>query len=503
MSYLKKYFGFYPPVFFPATGFIILFLISALLYDEVLEKSASWLQEQLFTHVGWFIILSVNFFLVLLFVIALGKFGKIRIGGQEAKPEFSFFAWCSMLFTAGMGSGTLFFSIAEPITHFSNPPLPVTSDAEAASNAIKFAYLHHGFHGWSLYLLIGLSVAFFHFNRKGSLTMSAALVPILRGRFVTFWSSLVNIIAVIATLFGVALSLGIAAELIADGLHNLFGIKNTLQLQLIAIGIITLGSTTSVVLGLKKGIKVLSNFNMRLALLLMFVMLFLGPTSFILDSFVQNTGAYLQDFIFLSSYSEAGVEENWQNQWTLFYWVWWIAWAPFAGIFLAKISKGRTVKQFILGGLIAPVTLAFFWYGVFGGSALHLEMESIGNLSGIVEENAASGFFAMLSHYPFPWMTSFAFLLLGIIFFMTSSDSASLVNDYLTSGGNPNPSKGQRIFWAVTEGIVAAILLSFGGFGVINGIVTLTGFPFLMVMFVMSYSLYKGLKQEYQHTVNP
>ena len=213
---------------------------------------------------------------------------------------------------------------------------------------------------------------------------------------------------------------------------------------------------------------------------------------------MQNSGAYLQDFISLSTYAEAGLNKNWQNKWTLFYWVWWIAWAPFVGIFLAKISKGRTVRQFILSGLIAPVILIFFWYAVFGGSALYLEMEGISNLSRIVKENAASGFFVMLSHYPFPWMTSFAFLLLGTLFFTTSSDSASLVNDYLTSGGNPNPSKGQRIFWAVTEGIVAGILLSFGGFGVINGIVTLTGFPFLIVMFVISYSLYKGLKREYR-----
>ena len=497
MKRLKKHFDFYPPVFYPAVGIIILFLIVALLFGEPFEENVSQLQEQLFNNFGWLIIGSVNFFLVLLLIFAFGKFGKIRIGGKDAKPEFSFFAWFSMLFTAGMGSGALFFSVAEPVIHFNNPPLPVENNAEAAVNAMKFAYLHHGFHGWSFYLIIGLAVAFFHFNRQGPLTISAAFTPVLRGRSALFWGALIDITAVIATLFGVALSLGIAAQLIANGLNKLFGLADTLALQLTIIITITLRATISVVLGLKRGIRVLSKLNIRLALILMFMMLVLGPTAFIFDSFVQNTGAYLQDLITLGTRTEAGLTGNWQNKWTLFYWVWWIAWAPFVGIFLARISKGRTVRSFIISGLVAPVALLFFWYAVFGGSALHLEMEGIGDLANSVKENPAAGFFTMISQYPLSWINSLAFLILGAIFFTTSSDSASLVNDYLTSGGNTNPPKGQRIFWAVTEGIVAIILLSFGGFGAINGVVTLSGFPFLIVLLIMCYSLYKGLKQEY------
>ncbi len=495
----KKYFDIHPPVFYPAVLVIVIFVIAALLFSESLEQHLSWIQEQLFTNFGWLIIGSVNFFLVVLLVFAFGKFGKIRIGGKDAKPEFRFFSWFSMLFTAGLGSGILFFSVAEPVSHFNNPPVPVENKAEAAANAMKFTYLHFGLHGWGIYLIVGLAIAFFTFNRKAPLTISATFKPLMGVRSASFFGPLIDTVAVVATLFGVALSLGIATQLMADGLNSLFGIANTLALQLSVIAVITLGATVSVVLGLKKGVRRLSNLNISLALILLGLMLFLGPTVFILDSFVENTGDYLQELAALGSWTEAGLAQSWQNNWTLFYWVWWIAWAPFVGMFIARISKGRTIREFISVGLIAPVILTFFWFAVFGGSALHLEIEGIGELATKVGENPAAGFFEMLRNYPFSWITSLAFLILAAIFFTTSSDSASLVNDYLSSGGKTNPPKGQRIFWAVTEGIIAAILISFGGLGAINGVVTLSGFPFLIILLIMCYSLYKGLREEYRN----
>ena len=496
---LKKHFDFHPPVFYPAVIVIVLFVIAALLFGEPLEQHLSRIQEWLFNNFGWFIILSVNVFLILLLVFAFGKFGKIRIGGKDTQPEFSFFAWFSMLFTAGMGSGILFFGVAEPIIHFSNPPIPVESAGEAATNAMQFTYLHFGIHGWAIYLIVGLAIAFFTFNRKTPLTVSATFTPLLAGKSGLFLGSLIDTVAVVATLFGVALSLGVATQLITDGLDSLFGITNTMGLKLTVVIVITSGATVSVVLGLKKGIRKLSSFNTWLAIVLLFTMLFFGPTVFILDSFVENTGVYFQNLISLGTWTETSLSQNWQNNWTLFYWVWWIAWAPFVGIFIARISKGRTIKEFITVGLIAPVVFTFFWFAVFGGSALHLELEGVGVLATKVGENSAVGFFEMIRSYAVPWVVSLAFLILAAIFFTTSSDSASLVNDYLSSGGNTNPPKGQRIFWALTEGFIAAILISFGGLEAINGVVTLSGFPFLIILLLMCYSLYKGLREEHSN----
>ncbi len=489
----NKHFDFYAPVFYPSLLIIVLFIGIAVAIPEQLQSYLKQIHNQICDNFGWLIILVANFFLVFCLYCAFSRIGKVRIGGKNTQAEFSTFAWFAMLFTAGMSSGALFFSVAEPITHFLSPAVGSPSKEAAASQAMVFSMFHRGFHGWAIYLSAGLVLAFFTFNKGLPLTISTTLQPIFKAKSKGILSHLIDISTILANLFGVALALVIAVQLFSDGLNKVFGLPDGLPLQLTTLSLITLGATISVVLGLKKGIQILSSFNLKLAIVLLMALLFVGPTTFILDGFVENMGIYLQDFIQLSTWTEAYLDQSWQNSWTLFYWIWWIAWSPFVGLFLARISKGRTVKEFMLGGLIMPTLAMFLWYSVFGGAALHLELNGIGNLGESVKDNAASGFFTMISYYPFSQALSIAFLVLAAVFFITSSDSASLVNDIISSGGKLESPKAQRIFWAVTEGLVAAILLSFGGYGVINGVVTLFGFVFMFVLLAMCYSVYKSI----------
>lgn len=495
MENKNKYFDFYAPVFYPTVLVIGFFIILSLALPTHFETYLKQLHHQICDNFGSLIMLTVNFFLCFCLFCAFSRFGNIKIGGKNAQVEFSSFAWFAMLFTAGIGSGALFFSVAEPISHYANPPVEVASNTEAAANAMKWALLHHGVHGWAIYTTVGLVLAFFTFNRNLPLTISATFRPLLGKLSEGFLGHLVDIITVTANLFGVSLSLVIATQLLSNGLNQVIGLPDTIAVQLIILSLITIGATVSVILGLKKGVRVLSEINIRLAIVLLLGMLFIGPTVFILDSFVENTGAYLQNFIELSTWTEAYRSQNWQNSWTLFYWIWWMAWAPFVGIFIARISRGRTIREFVVSSVFLPCLAMFIWYAVFGSAALHIELQGIGSLAENVQNNAASGFFTMLTYYPYSQVTSIVFLILAAIFFITSSDSASLVNDMITNGGKLESPKGQRIFWAVTEGVVAAILLSFGGYGVIKGVVTIFGFAFMFVLVGMTWSFYKELSK--------
>jgi len=493
MNHKSRYFDIQPLVFYPALFFIGLFVAVALIGGEQLEQAVKIIHHQICDNFGWAIILSVNVILVGCLILAFGPFGKIRLGGKDAVPEFSFIAWFSMLLTAGLGGGILFFSVAEPISHFTNPPIGTAGSAEAAQNAMLWTFLHFGLHGWSIFAIVGVAVAYFTFNKGLPLTMKSAFTPLLGNKTNGLIGNMIDIATIFANLFGVALTLSTAAQLIANGLYKLFGIADSLGLQLVIVFLLTAAAATSLALGLSKGIKVLSRFNIQLAIVLLLVILLIGPTVFILDSFIQNTGTYFQSIIELGTWTETYQSTKWQNDWTTFYWIWWIAWAPFIGIFIARISKGRTIKEFVLTVMMAPTLLVFFWFSVFGNAALHLEMQTSGILSNSVQENPASGFFEMISYYPLSSITSIGFLLLASTFFITSSDSASLVNDFISSGGKMETPKGQRIFWAVTEGLIAMVLLSFGGLGVINGIVTLVGFLFMWVILGMCWSFFKEL----------
>lgn len=459
----NKYFDIHPPVFYPSAALILIFIVMTLLIGEPMENIFAQIQTAVSDNAGWFLVLSVNIFVIYAIYLAFSRFGNIRLGGKDAKPEFSTFAWFAMLFSAGMGIGLLFFSVAEPIFHFANPPRAVINEAAAARNAMKYTLLHWGLHAWAIYALVGLSLAFFAFNKKLPLTIRSVFYPILGERIYGRFGDAIDVVAVVATLFGLATSLGFGVQQVASGLHHLFGFPNTVWAQVTLIVVITLAATISVVSGLHNGVRILSELNMRLGLLFLILLLVIGPTVLLLDGFVQNTGAYLQSLLEIGTWTETYTQTSWQNDWTVVYWAWWISWSPFVGIFIARVSKGRTVKEFVLGVLLVPTLLSIFWFSVFGGAALYLELNEIGNIAVAVNEDISTALFVMLEQFPLNFITSFIGIILVTSFFVTSSDSGSLVIDSITSGGKLDAPVGQRIFWALSEGAVAATLLIGGG----------------------------------------
>jgi len=494
---IKKYFDIHGPVFWPSGILIVLFIIVTLVVGEPMSKVFDQIQTAISDYAGWFFVLVVNIFLVFMLYLAFSRYGSIRLGGKDARPEFSTGAWFAMLFSAGMGIGILFWSVAEPINHYHNPPTGLPDNADAARNANAFTYLHWGLHAWGIYALVGMALAFFAFNRKLPLTIRSVFYPLLGNRINGPIGNIIDVLAVVATLFGLATSLGLGVQQVSAGLNHLFDLPDTVITQVVLIIIITLMATASVVLGIDKGVKVLSELNIRLAGLFLLFMVLVGPTLFIFDSFIQNVGYYLQNLIRLSFWTESYSQTDWQNGWTVFYWAWWISWSPFVGMFIARISKGRTVKEFVLGVLIVPSLLTFFWLSAFGGSALYLELNGLGNITSAVEENVATALFVMLESFPLSFISSLIGVLLVTSFFVTSSDSGSLVVDSITAGGKLDAPVGQRIFWANAEGAVAAVLLLGGGLAALQTAAITTGLPFAFVLLIMCYSLYQGLQREY------
>ena len=494
----NKYFDIHGPVFYPATIIIILFITLTLVVGKPMEEVFNKIQTGMSDYMGWFFVMAVNIILSVVVYLALSKFSSIRLGGRDAKPEFSTFSWFAMLFSAGMGIGLLFFSVAEPLIHFTTPPLETTNQAETARNAMTYTFLHWGLHAWAIYALVGLSLVFFAFNKKLPLTIRSVFYPLLGDRIYGPFGNIIDVIAVVATLFGLATSLGFGVQQVSAGLNHLFDLPDTLGMQVFLITAITLAATISVVTGIHRGVRFLSELNMRLGLLFLVTMLILGPTLTLLDGFIQNTGAYLQSFFELGTWGETYIQTKWQNNWTLVYWAWWISWSPFVGTFIARVSKGRTVKEFLLGVLLVPTLLTFLWFSVFGGSALFLELNGIGNIAAAVEENIATALFVMLEQFPLAFITSLIGIILVASFFVTSSDSGSLVIDSITSGGKLDAPVGQRIFWALSEGAIAATLLVGGGLKALQTAALTSGLPFTLVLLLMCYSLYLGLKEEYE-----
>ena len=492
---MKKYFDVYPRVFYPSLIFILAFVLLSILGGEPVrvffDKTAYLVTES----TGWLFILGVNLFVVICLYIAFSKYGKHRLGGKHAKPEFTVFSWFAMLFSAGMGIGLLYFSVSEPITHFANPPIPVDSVKDRAIQALDFTFLHYGLHAWAIYCIVGLSLAYYGFSKKLPFSLRSIFFPVLGRKIFGKTGDIIDVIAVVATLFGLATSLGFGARQIATGLNYLFGVDPGQGTQISIIVIITLIATISVVTGLKKGVKFLSRLNLFIALIFLVSMLFLSDALSIIRIFVESTGQYFARFIELGSFSSAYVDSSWQNDWTVFYWAWWIAWSPFVGMFIARVSKGRTVREFVLGVLLVPTLMTFFWISVFGGSALSLEMENPGLLSEIILNDSSTSLFVFLQEFPLPALTSFLGIFMVAVFFVTSSDSGSLVIDSITAGGKLDAPVGQRILWALTEGAVAIALLLGGGLKAMQTASVSTGILFLFVIFVMVYSLLKSFKR--------
>ena len=498
MKKKKELFSFHKPVFIPSAILIFLFITITLWVGEPMADIFDQITTGITQNAGWFLIIAVNVFVVVALLLAFSRLGRIRLGGHSAKPEFSTFSWFSMLFSAGMGIGLLFFGVAEPIMHYHESPVAENETIAAAEKAMQFTYLHYGLHAWGIYAIVGLSLAFFCFNRKLPLTIRSVFYPLMGDRIYGWQGNLIDIAAVAATLFGLATSLGFGVQQISSGLNYLLNTPDSVTMQVILIAFITAIATVSVVLGLDKGVRFLSVLNMRLGLAFLILLLIVGPTVFIFDLFVESTGNYVQNLISLSTWADSFSGSLWQDNWTVFYWAWWISWSPFVGMFIARVSRGRTIKEFVLGVLLVPSVLTFFWFAVFGGSALFLDLNGLADISTAVGENISTALFVMLEEYPLSEITAVIGILLVTSFFVTSSDSGSLVIDSITAGGKLDAPVGQRIFWAVMEGAVAATLLVGGGLKALQTAAISTGLPFTILLLIMVYSLYRGLKQEYR-----
>jgi len=478
--------------------FLLLGIAAPVKFGEYTTQVFNYMTENL----GWSFIIGASVFLFLIIYLMVSPYGKIKLGRDEDIPEYSNFAWFAMLFSCGMGIGLLFWGVSEPINHYLWPPYGEAGTAAAAHLAMRSSFFHWGLHPWAIYAVVGVALAYFSYRKGLPMMLSSTLEPVLgREGIYRGWGIVVNVIAVFATLFGMATSLGLGVMQVGSGLESLFGIPSTTWIWVTLTVVFTIGAVASTMSGIDKGIKNLSTINVYIASLLMILIFIIGPTIFILNLLGHATGDYLQNIVSMSFRLDPMIEgnEGWVSGWTVFYWAWWIAWAPFVGTFIARISKGRTLRQFVTGVLLVPTGVSLVWFSIFGGSALYIEQFGGGGIADAVAVDSAAGFFAMLQNFPLPQLLIPVAMLSVAIFFITSSDSASYVNAMLTSSGNPNPPQGLRFTWGVLEGAIAALLLFTGAGQGLSSLQTASvvgGFPFMLVMFLMIYCLFKSFRGE-------
>lgn len=482
-------------VFSVSAILIINFIILGALFSETAGAVFSGTQTWLANTFGWAMIILVNLLLIAVVYLAFGRFGDIRLGRMNETPQYGLFSWVAMLFSAGIGIGLIYWGTAEPLSHYFAPPMGDPETLEAAKQAMVLSFFHWGFHAWAIYAIVALSLAYFHFRKGLPLTIRSALYPLLGDRIFGFWGDVVDILAVFGTMFGIVTSLGLGAMQINSGLGTVFGVPDSVTVQILVIAVITAMATVSVVAGLDGGIKRLSRINIAFSLLFLVFMVVVGPTLFIFDTFVQSYGAYVRDLVTWGTWTEAWTDGGtWQNSWTIFYWAWWISWAPFVGVFVARISRGRTIREFLLGVMLIPTSIMFFWFSAFGGTSLSISLSGDPTLVEATRNAYGDAMFALLQYFPASKLTSGFAIVLIVLWFVTSSDSGSFVIDMLTAGGDPNPPKVQRIFWAISEGAVASVLLLAGGLSALQAAAVIAGFPFAIVVLLILIGLIKALR---------
>lgn len=490
-----------PPVFFGSALLSLVLVAFAVVFPEraggVFDAVDGWITKS----AGWFYVLSVAFFLIFVLFLGVSRLGLIKLGPDHSEPDYSYVSWFAMLFSAGMGIGLMFFGVAEPIMHYVDPPVGDGETIAAAREAMRITFFHWGMHAWAIYAVVALSLAYFGFRHNLPLAIRSSLYPLIGERIHGPIGHMVDTFAVLGTLFGVATSLGIGVTQVGAGLEYLFGLESTTGVQVALIAGITAIATLSVALGLDAGIRRLSELNIVLAVFLLLFVLIAGPTVFLLQTLVQNTGAYLSGLLHLTfnlfAYNPEAPSAQWIGAWTLFYWGWWIAWSPFVGMFIARISRGRTIREFVIGVLVVPVGFTFMWMTCFGDTAIHMAMiQGIGGLAEAVAEDSSIALFAMLEQLPWSGFISGVAILLVVTFFVTSSDSGSLVVDMLTSGGQEESHLWQRVFWAVVEGLIAAALLLAGGLYALRTAAIASALPFAIIMVFMCWGLFRALSLE-------
>ena len=489
------------PVFAISAVVILLFIVSALIFPseakDMLVGARTW-SIQTF---DWLFMIGGNVFVLFCIALILLPVGKVKLGGKSATTDFSTISWLSMLFAAGMGIGLMFWSVAEPVAYYTNwygTPLNAEPNTPAGASAAMGATMFHwGLHPWAIYGVVALALCFFTYNKGLPLTIRSAFYPILGDRVWGPIGHVIDIVAVLATIFGLATSLGLGASQAAGGLNFLFGVDNNISTQIGIIVAVSAIAIFSVVRGLDGGVKLLSNINMTIAFALLLFVIIAGSIGAFFSNFFGILGSYAQNIVPLSNWV-GREDETWFHGWTVFYWAWWISWSPFVGMFIARISKGRTVREFMVAVLIVPTLVSAVWMAAFGGSALDQIQAGVGELTNGVGD-VSLAMFQMLENLPMVQITSTLAIILVLVFFITSSDSGSLVIDSITAGGKVDAPVPQRLFWAVLQGVIAGVLLYGGGSEALTalqaGAITV-GLPFTVVLLCMCFSLYKGLKSE-------
>ncbi|WP_018981942.1 BCCT family transporter [Salinimonas chungwhensis] len=482
-------------VFISSSLVILALMIFAASGPERAGRIFQSAQDSIVANGSWFYVMTVA--LILIFVVFLGvsRFGELRLGPDHAKPEFSLPTWISMLFAAGMGIGLMFFGVAEPIMHYQNPPSAEPGTIEAVREAMKTTFFHWGLHAWGIYAMVALVLGYFAFRHNLPLTLRSALHPLIGDKIYGWIGDVVDIFAVTSTIFGVSTSLGLGAAQINAGLNYILGLPNTNEVQIGIMAFVILMAIVSVATGLEKGIRRLSETNMVLALLLLVFIFVLGPTVFLLQAYLQNTGAYLSDIVRNTLNLFAYEKTDWIGGWTIFYWGWWLAWAPFVGLFIARVSYGRTIREFIFGVLFIPTLFTLLWMTIFGNTAIDMVFtDGLTNLATMVDEDSSVALFVFLENFPMSSVLSVLAVLMIIIFFVTSCDSGSMVVDMLCSHGRNDTPIWQRIYWAVAVGVVASVLLYAGGLNALQTMTIISALPFSAILLVAMYGLLKALR---------
>ncbi|MFC3096114.1 BCCT family transporter [Alteromonas sediminis] len=486
-----------PKVFYPSSVAIIALMVFAFFLPQHADQLFSTMQAVIVENGSWFYVISVATILLGVAYLGVSRYGEVKLGPDHATPDYSLITWLSMLFAAGMGIGLMFFGVAEPLMHFLAPPNAEPNTVAAAKEAMKTTFFHWGLHAWAIYALVALVMAYFSFRHGLPLTLRSALYPIFGDKIYGWIGHTVDVFAVTSTIFGVATSLGIGASQINAGLAYVFGIEISVANQiLLMIGVIAI-AVVSVMSGLDKGIRRLSEANMILAVALLIFILALGPTIFLLQAFLQNTGAYLSDIVRNTFNLFAYEKTDWIGGWTIFYWGWWIAWAPFVGLFIARISRGRTIREFVLGVILIPSAFTLFWMTVFGNSAIDLVLNGDSQkLAEMVNDNSSVALFVFLDQFPFASLLSVIAIGMVVIFFVTSCDSGAMVVDMICSNGSNETPLWQRVYWAVSVGVVAMILMAAGGLSALQTMTIAAALPFAIILLLSMTGLVKALRVE-------
>lgn len=487
-----------PQIFFIASGITVIFVSLAIPFKQEFANFFGALGHFTFAYFGWFYVLSVSSLLVFLLWIALSRHGRLRLGGDNDLPEYSTLTWFVMLFAAGIGTVLMFWGVAEPLSHFVNPPFAdvEAGSREAARVAMNMALYHFGLHTWTIFTLPALAIGYFSYRQSLPLRISSVFYGFLGERIYGPLGWAIDIIALLGTLFGVAVSVGLGTLQLNSGLSYWFGLPLGIESQIAIVVLITLVATASVATGLDRGIKRLSYLNIGLAMALLLFVWICGPSLFITSGAVQNLGMYLHNLPWMSLWTEAYQDTEWQQTWTVFYWAWTISWAPYVGLFIARISKGRSIRQLVFGALGAPLLFTLIWFSVFGLSAIDLELTQSVDLSRQVAADVSVALFVFLEQFPLATFTAVMSIVIIIIFLITSCDSAALVMDLLSRRTHQQSLTRQRIFWMLLLGIVSATLLLGGGLNALQQVITALGFPFCVLLVLMAVALTKALGRE-------